>query len=110
MPINCPIPYGSGRSCLECPYRRGSTCAVHQIPVPLKEIMTPDERIDLLEEEMARIRTIVPSYVLASLRQDLEQVKGELRHFAGIFNEAMEKQKKKRIKRKGPRGTGAVEV
>ncbi len=104
MPENCPNDRLSREyKCTECPNCRDRKCYYDNPAVELSEILTPEERIDMLEEELDQVKLMAPSYVLADIRKDLNSLTGEFRHFENIFNEHTAPLKKKRIKEKGPK-------
>lgn len=69
----------------------------------LLEILTLEERIDLLEDMFwplwEELNVRVPSQALRSIRKDLNQITGEIRHFENQFREHMESQKRKKLQK-----------
>lgn len=99
MPINCPIPYSEDLSCLDCSSCYNEKCNRQFRAVPLSDILTEQEQIDMLRRELAKLKEIAPSYVLADIRKDLNNAIGEMRHFKGQFNEHITPQKKKKLQK-----------
>ena len=110
MPVNCPAPFDG--SCEGCPKRSiDDTCLWYHPPIPLSEILTPHERIDMLQVELDKAKRQAPSYVLADIRKDLNQVQGMLLHFQKQFNEHLAPQKRKKLEKPTNEGEeGVVEV
>lgn len=97
MPVNCPIPLAG--LCTGCFKNVDDKCAWFFPWRSLREILTPDERIDMLEEKIASFKQLVPSYVLAEIRRDLNNTQGMLAHFQEQFNKHMEPQKRKKLQK-----------
>jgi len=51
MPLNCPILLGENRTCTQCRHYGDKLCHywTHE-PVPINDILTLEERIELLEK------------------------------------------------------------
>lgn len=98
MPINCPLHFDG--SCENCPKRSGDKCFWFFPSKPLREILTQEERIDELENHLARyedmVVSLVPSRVLAQIRKEFNQLKGEFISLTNKYNEHIDKSKKKK--------------
>lgn len=109
MPANCPKLFGEPTTCYGCRSRDKSECR-GQLPwVPLRDILTPEERMDLLEAWWEEIRYFTPSYVLAEIRKDLNSITGEIRHFEQQFTDHIAPDKRKKLQ-KQTKSKGTVDV
>ena len=113
MPINCPIPLeGSCEGCFRC---NGDTCTWHSPPMPLRDILTPHERIDMLAAKVTTLEaaaaSTVPNVVLTHMRRELNNTKGMLLHFQTQFNEHIAPDKRKKLQKQAKKKEGGtVEV
>lgn len=71
-------------------------CTYSLPPVPIRDILTPDERIDVLELLVKAYESVVPSRVLAQIRTEFNQLKGKLISLTNKYNEHIDRSKKKR--------------
>ena len=52
-PLNCPIPFSANRPCSECGDNWGGNCNYnHYSPIPINNILTPNERMQALEDKV----------------------------------------------------------
>lgn len=68
-------------------------CSWYFPPKPLREILTPDERIDELEKVIASFEW-VPSRVLAQIRKEFNELKGITLNLQNKLNEHVDRSKK----------------
>ena len=89
MPLNCPLPFGLTWQCHECRYYYDSVCRAIRPPTPLRDILTPDERIDALE------RGLLPQPEWTGKQWDaVEQVKAEVNYLLLNLNEHIDASRK----------------
>lgn len=69
----------------------------------LRELLRDNERLDMIEKLifplLEDIKTLVPIRALGSIRHDLTQITGEIRHFENQFREHMAPQKRRKFQK-----------
>ena len=88
MPLNCPICYPY--ECDGCRYLWDDRCNYYTPARPLAEILTPNERMRLLEKQPQP-----ESIGYGKLKDELEQAKGQMMWLTRKLNEHLDKKKKK---------------
>lgn len=73
MPINCPIPFGANRDCEGCRSFTDEMCYFNSLnPRPVSEILTTNERLELLERTQEHI--IPPKRYYQELKAQLNSI------------------------------------
>ena len=93
MPLNCPAAIAG--PCAGCRSRtEDDRCSYYQPSVSVREILTPDERIDELEAQITSFEQFVPSVVITQLTKRADHMLGLLNHLQNRLNEHLDIPKK----------------
>jgi len=93
MPLNCPAAIAG--PCAGCRLRtEDDRCAFCWPPIPIRGILTPDERIDELEAQITSFEQFVPSVVITQLTKRADHMLGLLNHLQNKLNEHIDRPKK----------------
>ena len=84
---------------MECSSCYDELCNFRLPHVPLRDILTEQEQIDILQEKLAKAETFIPSFVLADIRKDLNALQGRLLYFEDQLNRYMAPQKRKKLQK-----------
>ncbi len=96
MPINCPLALpGLCQGCRKLNLD-GDKCTYSLPPVPIRDILTPDERIDALELLVKSYESVVPSRVISHQLKLINSLKGQLINLTNKYNDHIDSSKKKR--------------
>lgn len=103
MPINCPACLARYNDCEGCRYNSDKHCTWTSTPVPLRDIITHEERLCILEEAFEDLRMNIPSRAFRELRKDMNNLQGQMIHLENKLNEHIDipKKMKKKGKSKG---------
>jgi len=104
MPIKCPACIPEPNACKGCRFNTDEKCRWTGTPIPIRDILTHEERIYILEEAfvevLASLSLNIPSNAFSALRKSMDQIKGQVLHLEGKLNEHLDRPKKERKKTK----------
>lgn len=101
MPINCPAGFPEPNDCAGCRNNMDEKCQWSGTPIPIRDILTHEERLCILEEAFEDLRMNIPSRAFRELRKDMNQLKGQIQHHENKLNEHIDQPKKEKKKKKG---------